>query len=215
MYVGLETFTVAVRRLAELRAEGLARLAISPDGAVVVGIEPDVDDAPTPGGGLFIDIFDALTGVANGASVEEFVRARSEPRPGFGEPEQEGTSRAKYEAVVAAFPPDELQRRTWLRITSKLPVLATVEWEILTKEGDSRSLPMPEGVPREQMRFGQVKLIAQPTTHRTDVQEMMVGLDLDDVNVLLKELERLRTALIGTAEKAPIADNEASAQPDD
>jgi hypothetical protein len=211
MPVSLDDFTDAVRRLAELKEQGLARLAIGPDGGVAVGIDPSAEDAPAPGGGLFVDIFDALTAIANDTPVEEFVSLRSKPRPGFDEPESEETSRAKYNAA-AAFAPDELRRRTWLRATSKLPVLVAIDWEVLVKEFDSGS---PAGEPARRIPVGQLRFAVQrtPRTFLPDIQEMLLGLDLEDVDDILRELEQLRAALIRVAEEGASIDSGTSSVP--
>jgi hypothetical protein len=209
MPVSLDDFSNAVRRLAELREQGLARLAISPDGGVAVGIDPSAEYAPVPGGGLFVDIFDALTAVANDTPIEEFVRVRSKQRPGFDVPEAEAVSRGKYDAITAAFPPDELRRRTWLRATSKLPVLAAVEWEVLIKEFDSGS---PAGGSARRIPLGQLRFAVQRTsrTFLPDIQEMVLGLDLEDVDDILQELEQLKSALIRVAEESRSGDSSTS-----
>jgi hypothetical protein len=202
MYATLENFTTAIRKLAELRDEGLARLAIGPDGDVAVGIDPKAANAPVPGGGLFADIFDALTAVANASSVEEFAGIRSEPRPGFQGIEDDATSRAKFEATAAAFSRDELKRRVWLRATSKLPVFAAVEWEVLVKEADSRVTTSPA----ERIPLAQVRFVTQrgSRAHFPNLEEFVTGMDLEDVGDVIRELERLQAALVHVTESRPL-----------
>ena len=80
--VALETFTAAVDRLRVLYAEDLVGIEIAPDGSVQISLRPEASDhAPEPGGGLYVDIEDTLTAVLNGATVDEFAKARSAIRP--------------------------------------------------------------------------------------------------------------------------------------
>ena len=106
MYVSLEDFTAAVRRLGELREQGLVKLRGSPGigrGTVALVIDRGADGLPPKGGGLYAEVMDVLTAIAKNMSLEEFVRMRGIPGPDFDTGEEEAVARAKYEAAVAAF----------------------------------------------------------------------------------------------------------------
>jgi hypothetical protein len=182
MAVSLETFAAAVNRFAELQREGRARLVIGADGSTLIAVDPLATDVPAPGGGLLYDVFDVLTAIANNATIEEFVQQRKQ-QPGADE---DAILRGKYEAAAAVFPPETLRKRAWLRHTSKVPVLAAIEWEAVLKERDSRMPPV-------RAAFGQLKLTTQ-TVH-AQPQEVVLGLDAADVEELLTQLGRLRDAL--------------------
>ena len=200
MPVSVEDFSAAVRRLAELKTEGLARLAIGPDGSTVLAIDPAAVDVPAAGAGLFADIFDALTAIGSDVPVEDFVRVRSGRQTALAEPEQEAVSRAKWEAATAAFEPSELRRHT-LRATSKLPALVAFEWEVVRKEFDSR---LPQGRPVENLPLAQLRIatrrLQQTLFPATD--ELVLGLDLEDIDNLIKDLEDLKEAFLRVTESA-------------
>jgi acetyltransferase-like isoleucine patch superfamily enzyme len=109
MYVPLEEFTTAVRRLGELRKRGLVNVKVKRGGAVVLVIDKAADGLPPKGGGLYAEVMDVMSAIASDTSVEDFVRARGIPGPDFELGENESVSQAKYEAALAAFP------RRWVK----------------------------------------------------------------------------------------------------
>ena len=194
-------------------------IEIAPDGSASLSLRPGAAErAPEPGGGLYLDIEDTLTAILNGASVEEFVKARTAPRPegvagvgilpglnvmpgagailqGVG-PDDAATARGKYQAILDAFPEiGELRQRVWLRKTSKVPVLVDVGWEVLHREVDSSDTStIADGGRYGLLRLGSAQSVrGLPLTQ--DVA--LLGVDLRDVRQLLDELERLRSALAG------------------
>jgi hypothetical protein len=195
MPVSLERFQVAVDRLAELRREGLARLVFGPESQVAVAIDPSAENVPPGGDGLFAEVFDVFNAIARGASVELFVTRHREQR---GQSEDEDLLRAKYAAVAAAFPADELQRRTAFRLTSKVPVLVGVDWDIVVKEHDSLAPETRSEVanPEQHVPFSHLRLVIDPAFG--PIQEVVVALDLEDVEDLVEDIERLKTRLAGT-----------------
>jgi acetyltransferase-like isoleucine patch superfamily enzyme len=112
MYVPLEDFVTAVRRLGELREQGLVTVSGTPGigrGTVALRIDRTAVGLPPKGGGLYAEIMDVMTAIAKGSSVEEFIQMRSIPGPDFDEGEDGAVARAKYEETLAAFP------RNWVR----------------------------------------------------------------------------------------------------
>jgi len=197
MPVPLETFQASVRRLAELREEGLARLVISPDGFVTVGVDPSAENAPEPGEGLFAEIYTILSSLGHGMSVDEWIEEyRAEDQD--EEKDEDAVSRAKYEAVEAAFSRHELMRRTWLRRTSKVPVLVSVEWEVVARTAHSGATS--PNAPDARAPFAQLRLSAQRPSFSSFFQaeqfdEIVLGLDLQDLTDLARELDRLKAEL--------------------
>lgn len=114
MYVPLEDFTAAVRRLGELRREGLVKVRLARGrGSVFLVIDKAADGLPPKGGGLYAEVMDVLSAIAKDTAIEEFVRTRSIPGPDFEEGEDESVARAKYEAALAAFPRRWVKGGTW------------------------------------------------------------------------------------------------------
>lgn len=197
MSVSLETFQTAVRRLADLRQEGLARLVISPDGFVSVGIDQSAEDKPEPGGGLFAEIFEVLSSIAHGMSVDDWVKRtrQEEAEDEETDVDEDSVLRGKYKAAEEAFSPAELIRRTQLRETSTLPVWMSISWEVVIRAAHSRRRTPSDS----QSPFAQIRLSAQGRprtffdTEQTD--SMTFGLDLDDLTDMLRELQRLKDEL--------------------
>jgi hypothetical protein len=208
--VPVETFVAAVRRLAELRDQGQARLAIGHDGSIAIAIDSAAENPPAPGGGLFNEISAVLTAIAAGTTVDEFVRQRSEPGPNesaasggraqilvagpFGGPDTADSARAKYEAASEAFPPEELKTRAWVHSKSKLPLLAGLEWEVLVREfeGDAHDTPAPR-IPFAQLR---ITTRSTPPSVFPELSETVLTLDAVEVSEVLRELGQLHAALL-------------------
>lgn len=199
MPVSLQNFQDSVRRLAELRSEGLARLSITPDGFITVGIDASAGNVPEPGGGLFAEIFTLLSAIAAGRSADEWIEERQEmidDQDGV-EDEDGAISRAKYAAAAEAFPAIELSRRAWHRKVSKLPVLESISWEVVSRSAHSGAAPPNEADARTP--FAQLRLSAfRPASHLFQdgaQKEIVLGLDPEDVADLIRELERLTVDL--------------------
>lgn len=210
MPVPVETFVAAVRRLAELRDQGQARLAISHDGSIAIAVDPAADNPPAPGGGLFNEMFAILTAIAAGTTVDEFVRERSEPSPSnegssvsavrivtpgpYGGLDSADSARAKYQAASDAFPPEELKTRAWVHSKSKLPLLAGLEWEVIVREfeSDAHDTPAPR-VPFAQLR---ITTRSTPPSAFPDLSETVLTLDAVEVSEVLRELQQLHAALL-------------------
>src|SRR5438128_828963 len=112
MYDGsLEQFEAAVRRLAELHRDGALRLRVSAEGVVHFTIDRSAEDLPPKGGGLYAEIMDVMSAIAQKTAVEDFVAQRSMPSPDFDddEGEDEQSARGKYDATAAAFPARKLR----------------------------------------------------------------------------------------------------------
>jgi hypothetical protein len=196
MYAPLDRFTEAVERLAEMRRERLLRIVMSPQAPLALEIDQEATEVPAPGEGLYADIQDALFALLGNSTVEDFVAARSMPRPPpFPEVEDEEVSRAKFEAVAAAFSRAELMQRVRLRQTSGVHVLTAVNWEVLSKREDS--FPTSEDEPDPAPR-AQITITSERATDSAFVPDRAVSVfavDLDDVEYMLTKLERLRVAL--------------------
>src|SRR2546422_2820292 len=112
MYDGsLEQFGAAVKRLAELHRDGALRLKVSAEGVVRFTVDRSAKDLPPKGGGLYAEIMDVMSAIAQNTSVGDFVVQRSMPSPDFDddEGEDEHSARGKYEATAAAFPARQLR----------------------------------------------------------------------------------------------------------
>lgn len=199
MAVPLDTFQASVRRLAELREEGFARLVISPDGFITVGVDPSAENAPEPGEGLFAEIYTILSSIGRGVSADAWLAEYTEDDDEDEDQDDEDTARAKFEAVESAFPRDELIRRAWLRRTSKVPVLASLDWEVVARTAHSGA--SPSNAPDSRTPFAQLKLSSQRPSSNSfffpveQFDEMVIALDLQDVVDLARELERLKAEL--------------------
>jgi hypothetical protein len=88
-----------------------------------------------------------------------------------------------------------LQRRAWLRATSKVYVLASFEWEVVSKLADSSSIPRPANA--SETLYGLLRL----DTERAggggppDRKVTVVGVDAEDLDDLIGGLTSLRAAL--------------------
>ncbi len=197
MYTNLDNFVAAAERLRDLRERGLLRFHVTPQGSVNMGFEPSAsDEVPAPGGGLYADLDDAIGAIGTGTSIEEFQRVRGEPRPGFPEPEASEIAAAKYEQL-APFG-DELRPRVLLRLASRVPVLVAHDWEVVTKRADSI---VSEDAP--DVSYGLLRI----TTERAlgvnlgaDRKAVTLGLDKQDVDELIEDLENMRNALVSQQE---------------
>jgi hypothetical protein len=131
MYASLDTFKDAIKRLGDLREEGLLRVMVARHGPVGFDLDSTATGVPDAGGGLYLDLYDAFGAIASKATVEEFIEARGIARsPKFPEPETQEIARAKYEAMTARFPPEQLL--DWpLPQTPNLYVLTGGDWEVL------------------------------------------------------------------------------------
>ncbi len=194
MAVELERFRAAVEQLATLREQGHLRVAVMPNGAVnLVFDEEGASQAPPGGGGLYIDIEDVLAAIAARISIEEFVRVRHTRDDSLG-PEEEATAREKYEMVASRLSAG-LQRRAWLRTTSKVDVLASFEWEVVSKLADSSSVPRPPDA--SESLYGLLRLDTERAGGggRPDRKVTVVGVDAEDLEGLIGGLTSLRAAL--------------------
>lgn len=195
MYTNLDNFVSAAERLRDLRARGLLRFHVTPQGSVNFAVEPSAAaEMPPPGGGLYADLDDVIGAVGTGTTIEEFQRVRGEPRPGFPDPEAPEVAAAKYEQL-ASFG-DELLPRVLLRIASRVPVLVAHDWEVVTKQADSA---VSDDAPK--VSYGLLRV----TTERAlgvnlgaDRKAVTLGLDRQDVDELIEDLENLRKSLIAS-----------------
>jgi hypothetical protein len=207
VYVDLDTFTTAVDLLAQLRELGHVRLEVTPQGIVTLAFDQDGHtEAPAAGGGLYMDIEDAIAAVAADVSVDDFVRIRSAPRPNYPQPEAEDVARAKYAAICSGFSAESLRRRAWLRATSKVYVLTSYDWEVVSKRADS-TRPRPSG--DNVALYGLLRLNTERASNagwNPDHKVAVIGLDPDDVDDLLQGLTRLRAALAAESAQAGVAD---------
>jgi hypothetical protein len=194
MPVALDRFTAAVNELSRLRTEGHLRAEVTPQGFVsLVFDEEGRPQAPEGGDGLYVDIQDVMTAIAAGVIADEFVRVRETGRGGL-EPEDPTVARAKYELVSADLA-DGLQRRAWLRTTSKVFVLTSYEWEVVSKLADSSSRPRPAEA--AEYVYGLLRLNSQRGTEegQPDQRVTVIGLDTEDLDKLIRGLSDLRVAL--------------------
>jgi hypothetical protein len=195
MPVDLSRFREAVERLAELREQGQLRVEVTPSGGInLVFDQRGGARAPEGGGGLYIDIEDALAATAAGVSIEEFAGVRQASSAPLG-PEDEAAAREKYEAVVASQLAVGLQRRAWLRTTSKAYVLTSVDWEVVSKLADSSSIPRPTDA--SETLYGLLRLNTERASEGAlpDQKITVLGLDADDLDSLIAALTSLRAAL--------------------
>jgi hypothetical protein len=201
MYVTLDRFTEAVARLSEMRRERLLRIVMSPQGPAALEIDNGAPDVPTPGEGLYADIQDTLAALLNNVTVEDFIGMRSAPRPPqFPEAEDGAISRAKFEAVAAAFSRAELMQRLRLRQTSGVHVLTAVNWEVLSKHDDS--FPTSEDEPSLALQ-AQINITSERASDNPFVPDREVSVfvvHLDDLEYMLAKLEQLKVALVDMKE---------------
>jgi hypothetical protein len=201
MYAPLDRFTEAVERLSEMRRERLLRIVMSPQAPPALEIDQEAPDVPAAGDGLYVDIQDALLALLSDASVEDFVATRSSPRPPqFQEVEEQDISRAKFEAIAAAFSRMQLMQRLRMRQTSGVHVLTAVNWEVFGKLDDS--FPTREDEPSLALQ-AHINITSERATDSPFVPDRAVSVfavDLDDVEYMLAKLERLRVALTETEE---------------
>jgi hypothetical protein len=194
MAVDLNRFTEAVEQLNSLREQHHLRVEVTPQGSVsLVFDEVGAAQAPQGGDGLYIDIEDVATAIAAGATVDEFVRRRQSAVPGPLEPEDEATARSKYELVASGLSAG-LQRRAWLRTTSKVYVLTSHDWEVVSKLADSSSRPRPADA--SESIYGLLRLNTERAAEGQPDQKVTVfGLDADDLDDLIRSLTSLSAAL--------------------
>lgn len=194
MAVDLEHFRTAVGQLTALREQGHLRIEVTPSGAVnLVFDEIGVPQAPPGGGGLYIDIEDALTAVAAGVPVDEFARVREHQSEPLG-PEDAASAREKYEIVASGLSAG-LQRRAWLRTTSKAYVLTSFEWEVVSKLADSSSIPRPADAAETIYGLLRIDTERAGTSRPPDQRVTVISLDEEDLDELIGGLTSLRAAL--------------------
>ena len=110
MPVPLEQFLSAVTRLGELQQQRRVQVKRAPTkNGLQLAVDKHAEDLPAKGNGLYTDIMDVMTAISEGKSLEQFAREREIPSPDFDRGEEPAVSRAKYEAVVAAFPASKLR----------------------------------------------------------------------------------------------------------
>jgi hypothetical protein len=192
--VNLERFTTAVDQLNALREQGHLRVEVSPNGAVNLIFDPEGgNNAPPGGGGLYIDVEDVLAAIAAGASIDYFVRVRTTRQDALG-PEDETNARKKYETVASGLAIG-LQRRAWLRTTSKVYALTSLDWEVVSKLADSGSVPRP--IDASETLYGLLRLDTERSGAggAPDRKVTIIGLDASDLDDLISGLTGLRTAL--------------------
>lgn len=192
MYTNLDNFVAAAERLRDLRARNLLRFHVSPQGGVSLAFDPmAADEVPLAGGGLYADLDDVIGAIGAGTSIEEFQRVRSEPRPGFDEPESSEVAAAKYEQMSVFG--DELRPRVLLRLASRVPVLVAHDWEVVSKLRDSA---VSDDAPK--VSYGLLRI-----THERGLgvnlgaerESVTLGLDAQDVDELIEDLENMRKSL--------------------
>jgi len=122
----LEPFEAAVKRLAQLHREGALRMKVSAERVVRFTIDRSAKDLPPKGGGLYAEIMDVMSAIAQGTSVEDFVAERSTPSPDFeqDEGEDELRARGKYEATASAFPASHLRPGLGARLGRRMRTVA-------------------------------------------------------------------------------------------
>jgi hypothetical protein len=193
MPVDVDRFRAAVEQLTALREQGHLRVEVTPRGAVnLVFDEEGAPYAPEGGGGLYIDIEDVLAATAAGVPIEDFARVRQTRTDALAE--EEATAREKYEMVASRLSAG-LQRRAWLRTTSKVYVLASFEWEVVSKLADSSSVPRPADA--SETLYGLLRLDTERAggDGPPDQKVTVVGLDAEDLDDLIGGLTSLRAAL--------------------
>ena len=191
MPVDLERFTAAVEQLAVLREQGHLRIQVTPAGRIQLVFDAHGGPlAPEGGDGLYIDVEDVLAAIAAGVSSEEFARIRQGGQGILG-PEDEVNAVAKYEMVLARLA-SGLQRRAWLRTTSKVYVLTSFDWEVASKLADSSTMPRPEDA--SETIYGLLRLDTERAGPggQPDQRVTVVGLDHDNLDELIAGLTALR-----------------------
>ena len=139
-----------------------------------------------------MDIGDAISAAAAGTPIEEFVAARERQRLTFLNPEEPDVARAKYEAVRELVEMADIGQSINLMYTSKLPVLASHEWEVVNRIADSAAKPGTQV-----MRYAILRLTAdRPSSEGEASREIMVAaVDEQQLDVLINDLTRLRAIL--------------------
>lgn len=193
MYTDLENFVAAVEQLKTLRAENKVRFHVSSQGDINLAFDPSAANAAPPaGGGLYMDLRDAIGAVGAGASLDEFKARRGEPRPPiFPEPESPDVAEAKY-AQVRPFG-DELRPRVLLRSTSRAPILVAHDWEVVTRRADSITETNKYMVSYGVFRFTYERSLA--VASNIEQEAVAINLDLQDIEELIEDLEALRSSL--------------------
>lgn len=193
MYTNLDNFVAAAERLRDLRARNLVRFHVSSQGQVSIAFDPEAaNEAPPPGEGLYFDLQDAIAAVGAGTTLEEFQRVRGEPRPGFPEPESSEIAKAKYEQVDTFG--EELRPRVLLRATSRVPVLVAHDWEVITKQADSARTEEAYRVSYGLMRLTYERSLGVGMS--VEQKAIALGLDLQDIEELIEDLQELRQTLV-------------------
>jgi hypothetical protein len=211
LYADEESFRNAVNQLRDWRQGGFLRLLVE---AARFAPLVQLELIGTPAGseefssgwqfrGVMWDVTDALAAAVNGASPEEFVRTRTNPRrfaeddsEPDNEVESEEIARRKFELIASAFDIIDLRRRRWLKSTSKDWLATGVDWEVSIKHVDDDT-PSPDNEP---VPFATIRLTAEPPGHPAYGQsppprDLVMTLDREDVDYLLDSLGRLREAL--------------------
>ena len=206
MFTNLDNFVAAAERLRDLRARNLLRFHISPQGNVTLAFDPAAEnEVPAPGGGLYADLDDVIAAIGAGTSIEEFQRVRGSPRPpAFPEPESAEIAAAKYEQL-ASFG-DELRPRVLLRIASRVPVLVAHDWEVVSKLSDS---VVSDDAPS--VSYGLLRITldrALGVNLGAEREAVTLGLDTQDVDELIEDLENMRKSLAPTQHESPKEDED-------
>jgi hypothetical protein len=196
VYADLERFLDALEKLADLRRRGLVDLEASPTTGLNMRFKDEGEQLkPTPGGGLYLDVTDALGAATVGTSLDDFVQHRSSPRPseGFSEPEEPDVARAKYEAAQGFVAETPLNAELTLAVTSRVPVLSAQDWEIVQREADSAGPPDAQSV-----RYGIVRLTTEQFSvadFGTESNVTVFTVDARRLDSLIMELRKMQSVL--------------------
>jgi hypothetical protein len=201
MYIDLTRFLAAVDTLTNLWRRELLRFEVTPQGGVALNFDDSaMAQAPPAGEGMYADLEDAINASAVGTALDEFVRVRGQPRPNFPEPEAREVATQKYQAVQQLVREAHVAARVILSVTSKMPVLAKHDWEVVRREADSSRQPGTQTG-----RYGILRLTTEqlPAVSWESARDVTVfAVDADRLQVLINDLSRFSDALMPEREES-------------
>ena len=146
---------------------------------------------------VLFDLEDVLTAATTGVSADRFAAVRADPeRWDDHEVESEDVSRWKLDLATQRFDIADLQRRVWLKSSSKNQLPIKFSWEVAVKHADDER-PLPGGGP---VVFGTIRLASEPpdsgySSPERAGDEVVVTVDKEDVGYMIDALVRLQRAM--------------------
>lgn len=194
VYSSVGAFSGAVEQIVRLRQEGRAWLLVGSGGVSFTFAPGAASDEVLD---VTEEVAEAIQAAVLDRDAEHFARRRSNPvRRLVGdeeEPEDVAAASQKLDLVKNTFDIHDINRRRWLKTTSKISTPSLVEWDVLVKYSDD-TIPPPDDAPAPAgiLRFE----THQPGPARSPQHEdVVMTVDVEDVRYFRSRLDELLNRL--------------------